>query len=115
MKELDSIVTQDHIDIGCTDSRRCPVALSLRESTGLHPRVGTGTDGIMLFDSSRKSSAKSALHQYGVHSSLRNWILDFDSKEPVKPIHIKTRVTRNVMGRDYVMAYIHKEEKHANN
>ena len=36
MKELDSLVTQDHIDIGCTDSRHCPVALSLSESTGLH-------------------------------------------------------------------------------
>ena len=41
LKELDTFVTQDHIDIGCTDSRRCPVALSLRESTGLHPRVNT--------------------------------------------------------------------------
>ena len=110
MKELDSLVTQDHIDIGYTDSRRCPVALALNESTGLHARVGTGTDGIMLFDSPRKYSEKSALHQYGVHSSLRMWILDFDNEEPVKPIRIKTRVTTNVMGRDYVMAYIHKED-----
>ena len=110
MKELDSLVTQDHIDIGYTDSHRCPIALSLRDSTGLHARVGTGTDGIMLFDSPRKYSEKSALHQYGVHSSLRMWILDFDNEEKVSPIRIKTRITRNVMGHDFVMAYIHKEE-----
>ena len=40
MKELDSLVTQDHIDIGYTDSRRCPVALALNESTGLHRKSG---------------------------------------------------------------------------
>ena len=110
MKELDTIVTQDHIDIGCTDSRRCPVALALNESTGLHAWVNTDLKGIMLFDSPRKYSEKSALHQYGVHCSLRTWILDFDNEEPVKPIRIKTRITRNVMGHDFVMAYIHKED-----
>ena len=112
MKELDSLVTQDHIKHGYTNSRYCPVALALNESTGLYAKVGTGTDGIMLFDSPRKYSEKSALHQYGVHSSLRTWILDFDNEEKVKPIRIKTRVTKNVMGQDYVMAYIHKEDRH---
>ena len=112
MKELDLLVTQEHIDSGCTDSRHCPIALAMNEATGLHTRVTSGTDGIMLFDidTPRKHVPKSSLHQYGVHSSLRMWILDFDDDEPVKPIRIKTRITRNVMGHDFVMAYIHKED-----